>query len=360
MSIEDVWRRSGETVEWRLVQLFHDTVEQYKRDAYKKDFADMLDEFTTSGITVPAKVAIIDEAQDLSTAQWRAVRAAFKNVPTIYLAGDDDQAIHTWAGADVEQLLRIRAERTVLPVSHRLPREVFALATGIANRITRRFKKEWQPAEHSGHVKHLASAESIDLSTSKSWMLLARNSCFLSEYEDLCKQQGVPYATVRGPSVKPEHVRAIVTWERLRTGKEVLGEDLADLSSFIPGWKYQGGLDQRWTVNRLRDETKLRTPDTIWHEALTRIPVESREYYAHCLRNGHRLQDKPPVRIGTIHSVKGGEADNVVLKTDMTYRTAQSLEQAPDNEHRVFYVGASRARRELFIIDPQEDNGYAV
>jgi len=97
-----------------------------------------------------------------------------------------------------------------------------------------------------------------------------------------------------------------------------------------------------------------------WFEAFTRIKPDVIDYYQHCLRNGYRLQEPAQVHIGTIHSVKGSEAENVVIKTDMTHRTYDGMGQAPDNEHRVFYVGASRAKKNLFIIDPQESNGYNI
>lgn len=337
--LEQVWKQSGEAVEWSLVKLFSATVAQYKSDTGKHDFADMIDRFADDGHEVPVKVAIIDEAQDLSTAQWRAVRSAFRNVPTVYLAGDDDQAIHAWAGADVEHLLRIKAERLVLPVSHRLPREVFALATGIAKRIHQRFEKEWRAADHSGSVRHLSDPDALDIRASGSWMLLARNNCFLVDYERMCRERGVPYTTTKGPSVDPEHVRAKEIWERMQEGQEVSFDDETHAASFV------------------RKGTAKELP---WFEAFTRIKPDVIDYYQHCLRNGYRLQEPAQVHIGTIHSVKGGEADHVAIRTDMTYRTQQGMEQEPDNEHRVFYVGASRAKKNLFIIDPQEGKGYSV
>jgi superfamily I DNA/RNA helicase len=339
LPLRQVWKESGEAVEWPLVKLFAETVATYKQDTGKHDFADMLDRFIQEGHEVPVKVAVIDEAQDLSTAQWTGVRSAFRNVPTIYLGGDDDQAVHAWAGADVGQLFRLQAKRTVLPTSHRLPREVFTLATGIARRIRQRFPKDWQAAEHSGHVQHLASPDTVDLSKGGTWMLLARNSCFLKDYERMCREQGVPYTTNAGPSVDPEHVRAIVTWERMRQGREVLLDD----RQHAEGFARNGAPTEH-----------------VWHEALTRIDPARREYYQHCLRNGYRLQETAPVHVGTIHGVKGGEADNVVLKTDMTYRTRQALELDADNEHRVWYVGASRAKKNLLIIDNQEGEGYGI
>jgi len=361
IDIKQVWQQSGEAVEWKLVKKFVTTVDQYKQDMGKLDFADMLERFTSSGYLVPVKAAIIDEAQDLSTAQWNAARSAFRNVPTIYLGGDDDQAIHSWAGADVEHLLRIKAERIVLPVSHRLPVEVFNLATNIATRIRHRFPKDWKPATHSGHVHHVATPDNVKVNDGRTWMLLARNSCFLDDYAVMCKEQGVPYTKAGKRSVDADHVEAIITWERLRKGAEVGTEDAANAARFIRGFRYKAPtVEGSTTLRQLQDDHGLQVGETIWHDALDRIHAEDREYYTHCLRNGYRLQDEPPVHIGTIHSVKGGEADAVVLKSDMTYRTAAGMERDPDGEHRTFYTGATRAKRELYIVDKQEREGYGI
>jgi superfamily I DNA/RNA helicase len=358
LTLKQVWHDSGEAVEWAVVKLFADTVAQYKRDTGKLDFADMLENCATSRVTCPTTVAIIDEAQDLSTAQWALARSLFRPARQIYLAGDDLQAIHAWAGADVDQFLNIKATREVLPVSHRLPREVFDLATALAQRITRRYPKAWEPASHSGHVHHVAGLDHLDLRQPGSWMLLARNRCFTKDYVTLCREQGVPFAAVEGPSVAPEHVRAIVVWERLRQGKCVPAQDVREVARFIPRWGFKLEVGT-YTLAALKSEHGLRA-EGIWHDALARIPLSDREYYTHCLRNGYRLQDTPPVFIGTIHAVKGGEADNVVVRTDLTYRTQLGLEQDPDNEARVFYVGITRAKRNLYIVDPQEGHGYII
>jgi superfamily I DNA/RNA helicase len=358
LELKAVWHQSGEIIEWALVKLFAETVAQYKRDTHKLDFSDMLTQALAARVTCPTSVAIIDEAQDLSTAQWALARSLFRPARLIYLAGDDDQAIHAWAGADVEQLFRLKAKPQVLPVSHRLPREVFELATTVAKRIRQRFPKAWEPAAHSGHVHHLAGLEHLDLRQPGTWLLLARNRCFTKDYVRLCREQGVPFATVEGPAIPAEHVRAIVVWERLRAGKRVPAADVREVARYIPRWSF--GLEVgAYTLAELQAEHGLRA-EGIWHDALERLPLADREYYMHCLRNGYRLQDPPPVHVGTIHSVKGGEDDHVVLRTDLTYRTQQGLEADPYNEARVFYVGVTRAKRHLYIIDAQEGAGYLI
>ena len=45
---------------------------------------------------------MVDEAQDLTPLQWDMVVKIAKGVDRVYIAGDDDQAIYEWNGADVK------------------------------------------------------------------------------------------------------------------------------------------------------------------------------------------------------------------------------------------------------------------
>ena len=65
------------------------------------------------------------------------------------------------------------------------------------------------------------------------------------------------------------------------------------------------------------------------------------------------LSNKPRVKLSTIHAAKGGEADNVLLVLDMSKRTLESLQRSiekQDEEHRVWYVGVTRAKQNLYFI----------
>lgn len=73
------------------------------------------------------------------------------------------------------------------------------------------------------------------------------------------------------------------------------------------------------------------------------------------------LNDSPRIFIGTIHSFKGAEADNVVVFPDLSPSGMREWDQvgAPrDSVVRTFYVGMTRARERLFIGDPA--GGLAV
>ena len=91
-------------------------------------------------------------------------------------------------------------------------------------------------------------------------------------------------------------------------------------------------------------------------EALT-IEGRKREYYRAIKTRGEALLGKPRIQIATIHTVKGGEADNVALMPDMARR---SFDTMGDEEARVFYVAASRARYNLHLIHPQTERYFQL
>jgi DNA helicase II / ATP-dependent DNA helicase PcrA len=60
------------------------------------------------------EVIFIDEAQDLSPIQWKMFDVLKSKSKDVFLAGDDDQAIFAWAGADVNRFIDEPADEEVL------------------------------------------------------------------------------------------------------------------------------------------------------------------------------------------------------------------------------------------------------
>ena len=91
-----------------------------------------------------------------------------------------------------------------------------------------------------------------------------------------------------------------------------------------------------------------------WKERLTNDVRARAEFPAQiAIKRGPRaLAETPKVIVGTIHSVKGGEADLVYLFPDLSEAgVAQYRRDGPprDSVIRQFYVGATRAREKLYI-----------
>lgn len=334
----EAWDLLGDyDLNWFEFERYCRTLKAFKDDRGLMDFSDLLE---MESEPVDVKVAIIDEAQDLSTIQWKFALKMFQNAERIYVAGDDDQAIYAWSGADVKYFLNMPGSRDILHQSFRVPKRVHKIAEEIAARIGTRIPKAYKPTSEDGFVDWHHNLDSVDISCGE-WLLLARNGYMLKQLAFLVRQQGYMYS-FRGESViNQKHLKAIQLWEHHRKGKTLTFEENALIESYLPKGTRQ------W-------------PSTIWHEALTKIPFNEKEFYISLLRNGEKLAHKPRINISTIHGVKGGEADNVMLMTDISYKTNEAMIANEDAEHRVWYVGVTRARKELHIITPQTKNYYDI
>ena len=89
--------------------------------------------------------------------------------------------------------------------------------------------------------------------------------------------------------------------------------------------------------------------------------AEMTNYLRKMRKNGEKLNESPRITLSTIHGAKGGESQNVVLLTDLSENTMKGYEKNPDDENRLFYVGATRTKEHLHIISPkQEYKGFTV
>ena len=333
----------------------------YKEQQGKIDFTDMLEELLLTKRHIKVDVVIIDEAQDLSSLQWEVCRALFPTAKRVYIAGDDDQALYRWAGADVETFLSLEGEKEILGKSYRLPAPIHRLASSVVERIGNRFQKKWEPREGAGTVQRLGHIDMIDLSAEGSWLLLARNGYMLTGLEEALRKTGKVYQKKGKSSVLHEDFLAIKYWEDLRKNIPLTGAQVKLVYAKLRGIKNKKAFhdDLFYPFEILQQHHGL-TVQGIWHDALEGISLSTREYYISILRGGGKLSASPTIKLSTIHASKGGEADNVVLLTDMSYRTFQNYQRYPDDELRVFYVGMTRAKQNLTMIDASSLQGFAI
>lgn len=371
-SLEEIWRKYGDGADWYRLKQVAETYERYKNEKGLKDFTDLIVDFIIQEHTIPVDIAIIDEAQDLSTLQWQMVDGAFKDAEKIYIAGDDDQAIYKWSGADINHFLQFKGKIKILEKSHRLPEHVFNLSKKISSKINNRYPKRFDPKKESGSVKFHNYPDAIKLDQEE-WLLIARNRYLLDVYKDMCKLQGYVYNERSGSSVKDDHCKAIYAWERLRAG-HVIHDSWASFAIKYINKELCIPEQAFISMQDLNIDHEKAPP---WHNAFTMLPDSKIEYYRSVLRNGGTLKTKggsidtgkdvrfyrsgtPNITIDSIHGVKGGEAENVVLMTDMSTKTYAGYLNEADDEHRVFYVGATRAKKNLHIILPQTPRGYII
>jgi len=360
--------RNSDGLVWQDADELSRSLAVYKQDMGLFDYTDMLAQFVERGgaSVVRPEVLIVDEAQDLSMLQWRVVGALAKSARRVVVAGDDDQAIYRWAGAAVDHFIGLPGDVTVLGHSWRVPPEVQDVALRVARRIAHRRPKKWAAREGSGSVMNVGTFGTVPVDVNEDTLILARNKCFLrDDVRPSLMSNGILYEYLGEPSVRQNVIDAIVAWERLRRGGTVtvteaegiydqmsVGEGYVRGHKKLPAWPDR---EQMVTLSDLKQAGGLKT-DAIWHEALTRVRVEERVYMVAVLKGGQKLTERPKVKVSTIHGAKGGQADHVILLTDVAPRTMRAMKAdlvVDDDEARVWYVAATRTKQMLTIVAPQ-------
>lgn len=370
---------ANETVPWSVPRALRlaAAYEDYKRQNGLMDFPQMLIEVDRSQWVPPVKVIVLDEGQDLSPLQLRLFMRWSAEKAT-YIGADEDQCVYNFQGADPSWLLALPGQRAFLEQSYRVPRTVGDFAQRLIAKNKRRYEKTWRPTEKPGKllmdtdfeplIDHIARQE-------ESWFLLARNNIYLQFYADILLRHGIPYTNLRGASPLAKLPTSIFSAIKLATGQKIdatelrlLVKDVAATPWFRRGAKTE--IEKRTKeypqdVFRLNDLVYLGA-DPLLLERLSRIetclePVKRLEgnkaYYLKVykrygmagLENRH-----PKVTLSSIHGVKGAEADNVVLLPNLTRRTEDAYGEDPEPERRVWYVGATRAKKRLFILEPSQ------
>ena len=344
---------------------FSNELSRYKKEYNLIDFTDMITEFIKSDKSPRFDVVFIDEAQDLSLSQWDMARSIWDKTKDTYIAGDDDQAIFRWAGADVDSFITQTGKIMQLTQSYRIPQVVHDIASRIVTRIQNRLPKEWRPKTQRGLLSYYDDFEQVSMKKGN-WLVLARTRFMLNELEDKLYSQGLYYENKFKTNNEQELYLAIIDWEDLRNNKVINYEQIKRIASFMSPRNYQKeelqylDKDASYHMNELYQKKGLNT-QKVWYEALDAAPEHKIRYIRRMRENGEQLNKKPRITLSTIHGVKGGEQDNVILLTDLSKNTQRNYEQNPDDENRLFYVGATRTKNHLHIIRPKDIyKGYKI
>jgi len=366
ISLTQQWKESSPNFSWMHFNWLCRSYKSYKEKRYLIDYTDMLENFLKTKTTPTLKVLFIDEAQDLSTLQWDCVKKLAENSEEVYIAGDDDQAIYKWAGADVDQFISLKGNEIQLTQSYRIPKAVHTLSQQIIKRNKFRREKEWLSKEEKGSVNFHTSPEHIDLSKGE-WLLLARNNYLLTPIEEYLKTVGVLYERNHRISIRQRLLDAIRGWEMLRKGQAIPLDVIKNIYYFMSvgrgierGKKNLRGADEESLFNlEILKRNHGLLVDSIWHEAFDRVGVQEREYLISCLRKEEKITS-PRIKLSTIHAAKGGECDNVVLLTDVANSTWKELGKNPENENRTFYVAVTRTKQNLHVVMPRTHKHFTI
>lgn len=360
--LRKVWEENHTVCEWEELERFQEAYQDFKSAKMIMDFTDLLSAYVQMCDPVVADNVIVDEAQDLSRLQWKVLKHAFKNVEQTTIAGDDDQSIYKWSGADLESFLNLEGDKKVLEQSYRIPKSVHEFATGLISKVNDRFDKPFKPREEKGSVEFYQSLYDLDFDNSEKTLFLVRNTYLSNRVAERLYTLGIPFIKGGYSSIRSSHVKAINAVEKLTRNEPISGSEAKHLFENMRIGEYleRGKKSQiitlpdttHVTFNDLQDKYGLKNLGP-WYDCLTGIKPETLDYYRSILSNGYGLTGAPNYSVSTIHAAKGGEAEHVVILSDMAQRSYQEYEKYPDDERRVAYVAVTRAKKKVSIIQPQ-------
>ena len=358
-------------IERDTLYLLSEELKRYKKEKGLKDFTDLLEDFIAQETKQSFEALFIDEAQDLSLIQWEMVRSLWVNAKKTYIAGDDDQAIFKWAGADVDHFIALKEEVNnikVLDQSYRIPGgPIHELSQKIISKIDNRFDKDYKPRAEHGILRRYSDVTQVNMSKGN-WLVLSSANHFLDDVKDLCELQGWYYQHRGSNSVPLKLLIALNNWEKWRKGDIALGTiEIKNIYQYL-GDKVLVGFrsgktlhsDKKYLIRDCQAEHGLVTTD-VWYEAFDGLDTITENYIRNMRANGEQINKNPRIIMSTIHGAKGGEADKVLLMQDLTNAALETFSHDPDELHRLFYTGATRAKRELHVLDPKNfDRAYIL
>jgi len=294
------------------------------------DFNDIIKEVINSDKIPEFKAIFIDEAQDLSPLQWQLYDKLKKHCDQIYLAGDDDQAIYAWAGADVKRFVKEPAREIVLKQSRRISMAVQGESRyPIAKIKGVRKIKHYRPRNYVGESHYIADLTQVDLTKGR-WLILTRTKSNLLDIMKDLRRKNFYYQSNKGKSFKVGMYEAAAAYTKW-TMDEILNEkDINAVKEFIPSGKWDAKVP--WYDKFIADQKEIL-------------------YLRNLIASKENLKEKARIWLSTIHAIKGGEEDNVILSLHQGRTVQQGIKLSvdkQDEEHRVWYVGITRARNNIY------------
>lgn len=355
------------SVDINVTNLINKELIEYKNKTGMVEYFDMINKFVEEDKCPPLHAVFLDEAQDLNPAQWDMFFYMERNSQRSYIAGDDDQAIYGFQGAEPKIFIELQGTYDAQIKSVRVPRAVHELAESILANMKTRLEKKWEPRDEEGAVHWDRTIYDINYDEG-TWMILARTNDLLEPIKRHLENLNLRFEAKSSDILPNDLVKAYQTWQILHQGGSVGKEEVEVLWQYLRvgdghikrGFANKDKLKNITQVNieDLRNEYGFQATGS-WETM--RMPDITRLYIKNLLASGDDLMSKARIKVSTIHGVKGEEAENVVLFTDMPYPAYKSATEInSDPEHRVFYVGVTRTKKTLFITSQDNEHQYNI
>lgn len=263
--------------------------------------------------------------------------------------------IYSYSGARPDLLIQLSKQFPVehLSKSYRIPYSVYKLSVAITNFIGEKTEQKAEPRMENGEgmIMQLNGLERIlnflDESCVKNdpdktaWYILARNNCFLEEPKKVLEEALIPYWTADGFFMGGEIMKRLKDYENFK----------------MEGYRDPKKKEDFQRKFGIEDFTQPFTETNLFTEGRKWVYASYIEKYG-LKKLEEMCKWNPQVLVSTIHHVKGGECQNCAIMLDTTRKTKGNVFENIDEELRILYVGVTRAKENLFLIDSKNGEGY--
>ncbi|NHN48193.1 ATP-dependent helicase [Halostella sp. JP-L12] len=378
----------------------------YKGEHDLVGFADMLKRVKQRSLQPNVDYLIIDEFQDITQLQYEVYEEWKPHLKKALIAGDDDQVVYAWQGADPQLLLEEGGEDVILDTSYRLPSRILHTVQQEIGHIDERQEKNLSPRTEGGVVEAVESPSMLDLvrnvrrtvdTDDGSIMILFRARYQMFRFIDEFITEGIPFQCLTDQRMWTDRLDQYVTAvERVDEGKDVTGLQARRLADMLQDSAFGTNerdelfdyIDEREEEADTDDLTEIWIDSEVVNDHAPFMPgpasaadmvrkvtsFQKKSMRAYFASGEYDDMDRDRFRVGTIHSAKGREADHVFVATDLTEKVVEQMAATvedptdvpgceeftkttspvptlTDNERRVFYVGMSRARERLVLLE---------
>lgn len=352
---------------------------QWKADNNLVDFTDMLEYAVENPPQGYWPFLVLDEAQDNTPLQWAVIDGFAARSEVVYIGGDDDQAIYSWAGATPHEFLNARVTHSdVLRINYRSAGVIVDEAQRFIRRNKDRKDKNTVAVSEGGAINRLMAGELPTIDMSQSTYVMARAKYLNRPMMEKLTREAFPFVDQAGSyGVTGKVSTAYQRFVRLSRNQSISLDEWRLLMEGIPSakWLTRGAKTrigkvskpERLAIYVRRDELRDYGATDELVNALKAGAIEVLEYvdqqrlgYLREVERRYGADYLDPLkaggvcRVGSIHSFKGLECDHAVINGSMPKRAFTESLADPEPERRVFYVGMTRAKSEIthYTTDP--------
>ena len=225
--------------------------------------------------------------------------------------------------------------------------------------------KNFESNDKEGEIFRWSSLRKVPFDMTGNWMVLARINDVKKELQGEAKNMGLYFQDMKGnKSFDMNQWKAIQDLGKICDGGAITREDACNMYNYLLNIDhgYRSADSKKWSFahpNQVFDFDQLHLQGgmvedkTDWQTAFRRkFKDGDKKYFVKLIDSGANLDDRAPILIDTIHQVKGGEADNVVLSSKCNFPSHFDRKSLIDKiqELRVWYTGVTRTINTLHLL----------